>query len=164
MRISSHVLCVPSRLWHLIEELESPQLTILISHRIMKRVGADVPPEPVQASLCGCRPGARHLEHACRHSQSRVRRHHLGTCHPFGKLTPLARRQGRSVFRVLAVYPGRLRAGSVDQGLGCSEMCQEVSVSAQNVELVRCFFFVLECAVRLLNETKMTCAQLTSPP
>ena len=91
----------------------SPQLPILIRHRIMQRMRSDIPPVPIQAHLQRRSPSPRHLEHAIADSQRGIGAKHLDAGHPFRDLSSLLGCQGRPVRRMACIESGELVACSV---------------------------------------------------
>lgn len=104
-------LSIPSRLRNLPEQHISPQLPILISHRIMQRMCPNIPPEPIQPNLQACRSRSRHLKHPIRNPQPRIRRNNLNTRNPLRNFSTLARSQCTSV-RPIGTVEGRELLGS----------------------------------------------------
>lgn len=136
-------LRVPRNRRQLMQEYISPQLPVLVSYRIMKRVSSHISPEPVQADLQRCRPCPCDLKHPRSNPQPGVSGDHLDTGYPFGDLSSLLRREGRPVCRVTAIKRSKPLAGSISQRLAGAEVREEVTVSLEDIELVRGRDFVI---------------------
>lgn len=98
----------------------------------MQRVRPDVPPEAIQPHLPRRRPRPRHLKHAPRDPQRRVRRHNLHAGDPLRQLPPL-RCRDVSLCAVVDVDVRDLGASDVGQGLGGAEVGEEGAVAGDDV-------------------------------
>lgn len=91
----------------------SPQLPVLIRHRIMQRMRSDIPPVPIQAHLQRRSASPRHLEHAIAHPQCGIGAKHLDASNPFRDLSSLLCCQGRPIRGMAPIQSGQLVACSV---------------------------------------------------
>lgn len=138
--------CVPSHFRYLIQQLEPPQLPVLIRDRIMKRMRPDIPPEAVETNSQTCSLGTSHFEDTCRHSQTSIRSDDLGACNPLRQFTSFASSElcsSLETARVGCIDFADLFAGAIGESHGGTEVCVEVTVSLQDIELVCGTFFVL---------------------
>lgn len=100
----------------------------------MQAVSSNVAPEAIQAYSAGRRPRARGFEHALRHPEPRVRRHHLDARHPFGRFAPFARRQRLAFVAVFGVDAGDFGTGAVRKCLRGPQVCEEGTVAGEHGE------------------------------
>lgn len=106
----------------------------------MQRMRPNIPPKAIQPDLRPRRPTPRHLKHAARHTQARIRGDHLHARHQLRELAPLARVQLPPVVAVGVVVGGvelgGERAGAVGQRVGGGQVRVEVAVALEHVELL----------------------------
>ena len=112
----------------------------------MQRMRPNVPPEPIQPNLLTRSFRASNFKHTRRDSEAGVRRHDFSASHPLSELSALPRRKLRArgkIPRVLCVDGADLFAGLVGEGYSGAQVGVEVAISSEDVEFVRCVFFVL---------------------
>lgn len=112
----------------------------------MQRMCSDIPPKSIQAHFLTRRLRARDFKYARGDAQASVSCDDLDACDPLRQLSALAGGKlctGVETTAVVGVDCVDLLARAICEGRGGAQVRVKVAVAFEDVELVRCFIFVL---------------------
>lgn len=123
-------LGVPGWLWNLLEQMESSELPILVSNRVMQGMCPDVSPETVQGYFRRCRLRTGHFEDTRGNAKTRVGGRHFDTGYPLSHLTTSLGGDLHPAVKVSRVFINSIdfSTSAIRQCCGGAEVGKEIAI------------------------------------